>query len=684
MHRGKVRTIVVTLLAAVLVLAGVSAPARAQENPPAAPQAQKKTPIPEPLAVETAKKECFGFTLDPALWAAAIPTLGQSVLGTQRVCEDGVKASLVSGDRQMGARAACESGAGPVLDSVSVKEEKKQEYFKGCAEKLGPILLRAWEVVQPAAAAKGEAATKAAGAVEQATCVVSAGGWPCLMKQVTTWMTNESGQFSLSVSEVLTAPSAATSILRTFETPSAKRTGQQNAFADVYQVVGSVAVSIALIAALLSLVTALVQRSGRPLGEAFGGIATWGIFWVAGLSLGAMVLAACDSLAAGLVGAHPGGKSEVDKSLDTIFMVLVAAANPATGGLLALIALVLYIVALVGMVVQIVLRDVSILLVAVMIPVLLALRAGPGISRKLLIRSIGTFLMLAAAKPLLILVLRMSSALILTPGTGVRGMFFGLAILVLAAVAPGMAYKLMGVMAGSGAGQSAGAGAAGVADQAMHAAQSLKNMVGGGSPKVGSAAAGGGKAAGAGASKLGAAAGPVGMAATAAVMAGSAMKSGAQALASQVGTGGGALGDAETPRIPTAPVSRGGGGGGGPAAGGSAPKVPPKGQKGGPAPKPGGGANGPGGGNASNQGGPRPQPLREASSGENGTGSQQGLGSTDSPDLASAGPAPRERRPSTPASRAAVRERKAEVRQERVDHKRTRIQQRRTDGRTRR
>lgn len=591
----------------------------------------------------------------------------------------------MQGDREAGAEAVCERTTTAALGFFKdrVPTASLDQFNADCGKTFGPVLSRAWSLVQPVAAATGKA-------VEQATCVMSTGGVPCIMKQLTTWMTNESGQFSLAVSEALTAPSASTDILKTFQTPKAKRNGQQAAFADVYQVVGGVALSVVLIAVLLSLINALAQRSGRPLGEAFGGVVSWSLFWVAGLSIAAIVLTAFDSIAVSLVGAHPGGKSEIDKALDTIFMVLVAAANPVTGGLLAFIALVLYIVALVGMVLQIVLRDVSIILVAVMLPVLLALRAGPGISRKLILRSCGTFLMLAAAKPLLVLVLRLSSAFILTPGTGVRGMFFGLAILVIAAVAPGVAYKLMGVMAGSSAGQSTGAGAAGVADQAMHSAQSFKNLVGGGSPKLGSSAAGG-KAAGAGASKLGAAAGPIGMAATAAVMAGSAMKSGAQALASQVGTGGGALGDAETPRVPTAPISRGGGGSG-PAArsggGGGPQRTPQSSPKGGPTPKSGGGSGGRGG-NPS-QGAPQRQQQAASVSGSGNTDapSQTSLpesrGGTSDPGLGAGGPAPQERPPSTPASRAAVRERKAEVRQERADHKRARISQRQSEGRTRR
>lgn len=557
MRRGDVRRHVSLLLLAVALLVGLASPspAHAQEVPPA--PAGQKTPVPEPLAVETAKKECVGFILDPALWAAAAPTLGQSILGTQRVCEDGVKASLVSGDRQMGARAACESGAGPVFDSVSVKAEVKEKYFTSCAEKLGPIMLKAWEVAQPSAAAKGDAVEK----VDQAVCAMTE-GIPCVMKQLATWMTNELGKSSGDIGKMLAEPTRATRILNVFNTAEGERSAEQRAFAEIYLVLGGLAASIALVAFLISLITGVVQRSGRPVAEGLTGLATWGLLWVTGLTVATLILTAADGIAQQMLGATDGGRSQIDVAIDKVFQVLISSANPMTGGLFSILALVIFAGAILGMFVNMALREVSLLLVALMLPVLLALRAAPGSARKMLMRSLATFITLALAKPLLIVVLRFSSAVLLAPGRGLGGLFIGLITLCIAAFAPQVAYSLFGMKKESGAGHATtGASATGVTENAVNSGQSLRNMVGGGSPAM---KAGGGKAAGG----LGKVAGPVGIALTAATMAAGAMKSGAQSVASGVGTGGGVLGETEKPHLPTAPHKLHGGGAGGRSAGG--------------------------------------------------------------------------------------------------------------------
>jgi len=205
------------------------------------------------------------------------------------------------------------------------------------------------------------------------------------------------------------------------------------------------------------------------------------------------------------------------------------------------------------------LREVSILLMAVVLPVLLAMQAGPAGMRKALPTVAKAFITIALAKPLMVIGLRLGASFVAVPADGKLNLWaavLGLVVLGISAFAPGVLYKLFGVMEGA-AGQRMGGVSHGIdaaGRSAVDAGDSARSVFAANAPSTpvaassggGAAAGGGGAAAAAGGGGAAASvAGPIGLVVGAGMMAASTTASVGSMVASQVGTGGGALGDAE-------------------------------------------------------------------------------------------------------------------------------------------
>lgn len=362
---------------------------------------------------------------------------------------------------------------------------------------------------------------------------------------------------------VVLAPTAAINIIDLRANPNAAP--QAAAFRSLYGDIGWIAAGLVQIFVLVSLIMAVIRGRSRTVLEALAGVFAWGIFWVAGMTAAVLVLSTTDSLTVFLAG-EDGSKMQltgIDKWLGVVTKVtgggnpLFGDAGSSVGVLFALILLV----AMVVIFVTLALREVSILLMAVVLPVLLAMQAGPGGMRKALPTVVKAFITIALAKPLMVIGLRLGASFVAVPADGKLSLWsavLGLVVLGISAFAPGILYRLFGVMEGA-AGQRMGGASHGIdaaGRSAVDMADSARSVFSANAPSTPVAASSGGTVAGAGggaAMRTGGAtagggassAGPIGMVVGAGMMAASTAASVGGMVASQVATGGGALGDAE-------------------------------------------------------------------------------------------------------------------------------------------
>ena len=480
------------------------------------------------------------------------------------------------------------------------------ELRQTCIDGLSPIFATA------SAAAQGfrSADQTLSSIIECGASMAGGGSWyTCALKSIHRSLAGMTADAWKGLSAAIVAPSAATDVIDpTSSSPAAV------AFRSVYIDVVQVAALVVVAMALLSLIQGAVQRRGRPLQNAVTGVFSYGIFWAAALALAVMVLRASDGVTLFLAGADG---SKLGLSVDAISKWLdqfngVVPLSPGMGmldagtfqGVFFLAALG---IAFLAQVIVLALRDTSIVLMAVVIPLLLALLAGPDAVRKSAGRAVAAFCAIAFAKPLMVIGLRLAAAFLNAAATDVMQAWRGVVIFVIAAFFPGVLYKLFNVAA-TAAGQrfsNSGAhmvegGARGVVDTMdMASMLGASNRMG---PLSAAGSAGGG-AAGAGRAG-GGLLGPVGMAIGLGAAAVGTGLSAVTAAASQVATGGGATGDAEGMHVSGVPrmYNAGRGGGGGPEAGPAQPapvQAPPAAPPAAPAPSSGGTTPGSGPGSGS-------------------------------------------------------------------------------------
>jgi type IV secretion system protein TrbL len=373
---------------------------------------------------------------------------------------------------------------------------------------------------------------------------------------------------------VVLAPTQATNIIDLRANPNAAP--QAAAFRSLYGDIGWIAAGLVQLFMLLALIQAIIQGRIRTLVEAVVGVFTWGIFWIAGMTVAVLILSTTDSLTLFLAGEN-GSKMQltgIDKWLGVVTKVS-GGVNPTFGDVGSSVGVFFALVLLVAMIVIFVtlaLREVSILLMAVVLPVLLAMQAGPGGMRKALPTVAKAFITIALAKPLMVIGLRLGASFVSVPADGKVNLWsavLGLVVLGISAYAPGVLYKLFGVMEGA-AGQRMGGASHGIdaaGRSAVDMGDSARSVFASNAPSTPVAASGGGAAtggarvaasSGGGAAAAGSVAGPIGLVLGAATMAASTATSVGSMVASQVGTGGGALGDAEHAQPGAFPRSYGG------------------------------------------------------------------------------------------------------------------------------
>src|SRR5664280_1690136 len=378
----------------------------------------------------------------------------------------------------------------------------------------------------------------------------------CSTKLVQQWIGRGVQLVWSGVVGVVLAPTQAMNIIDLRANPNAAP--EAAAFRSLYGDIGWIAGGLVELFVLLALIQAIIRGRLRTVFESLTGVAAWGIFWIAGMTLAVVILSVTDSLTLFLAGEN-GSKMQLDGIQKWLGLVTdVTGVNPTFGDFGSSIGVVFALVLFVAMIVIFVtlaLREVSILLMALVLPVLLAMQAGPSGMRKALPTVVKAFITIALAKPLMVIGLRLGASLVAVPADGKLNLWsgvLGLVVLGISAFAPGVLYKLFGVMEGA-AGQRMGGASHGIdaaGRSAVDAGDSARSVFSANAPSTPIAATGGsGAAAGAGraASSSGAAAssaaGPIGMVIGAATMAASTAASVGNAVSSHVATGGGALGD---------------------------------------------------------------------------------------------------------------------------------------------
>src|SRR5664280_674240 len=378
----------------------------------------------------------------------------------------------------------------------------------------------------------------------------------CNTKLVQQWIGRGVQLVWSGVVGVVLAPTQAMNIIDLRANPNAAP--EAAAFRSLYGDIGWIAGGLVELFVLLALIQAVIRGRIRTVFESLTGVAAWGIFWIAGMTLAVVILSVTDSLTLFLAGEN-GSKMQLDGIQKWLGLVTNATGvNPTFGDFGSSIGVIFAVVLLIAMIVIFVtlaLREVSILLMAVVLPVLLAMQAGPAGMRKALPAVAKAFITIALAKPLMVIGLRLGASFVAVPADGKLNLWaavLGLVVLGISAFAPGVLYKLFGVMEGA-AGQRMGGASHGIdaaGRSAVDAGDSARSVFSANAPSTPIAATGGsGAAAGAGraASSSGAAAssaaGPIGMVIGAATMAASTAASVGNAVSSHVATGGGALGD---------------------------------------------------------------------------------------------------------------------------------------------
>jgi len=414
-------------------------------------------------------------------------------------------------------------------------------------------------LVTPLVAAATAAMNQAIADVVQCVQSTAQGDmFACNAKLVQQWIGRGAQLVWSGVVGVLLAPTQAMSIIDLRANPNAAP--EAAAFRSLYGDIGWIAGGLVELFVLLALIQAVIRGRIRTVFESLTGVAAWGIFWIAGMTLAVVILSVTDSLTLFLAGEN-GSKMQLDGIQKWLGLVTdVTGVNPTFGDFGSSIGVVFALVLFVAMIVIFVtlaLREVSILLMALVLPVLLAMQAGPSGMRKALPTVVKAFITIALAKPLMVIGLRLGASFVAVPADGKLNLWsgvLGLVVLGISAFAPGVLYKLFGVMEGA-AGQRMGGASHGIdaaGRSAVDAGDSARSVFSANAPSTpvaassGAVAGGGGAGAAAGGGgAAAAAAGPIGLVLGAGMMAASTTASVGSMVASQVGTGGGALGDAE-------------------------------------------------------------------------------------------------------------------------------------------
>lgn len=406
-------------------------------------------------------------------------------------------------------------------------------------------------------------------AAEALPCVTTTpAAFDCLTKQVHIWL--ESSIISLWQG-LLTVLTSDTEVIGMID-------GWRNAgIVSLYSDVGSVGATVLLGVLLTSLVVSAIRFDFRQFGHTFLGVVVWGVFWSGGVTIAVLLLKASDEVARWLAGRPDGsGTTDLDRAgkhfANWVDYISGASATLPVhptwdpGSSTALLICLLLIIAIVATLVALLMRNIALLMIIMALPLTLAGTAGPRLTREWFTAAVRMFVALLLAKPLIVIAVRLGAVMVTVPERGEPQATFssamlGIAIILLAALLPGVIYRFSGGLMNTQAGNAPRA-TGGFSSQSAQSVQSSMDMtrliMERNAPRP--ALAGGPAVASARPTSTSGGAGlarPLGLAAVAATLAGGAMESGGRWLAGHAATAGGVTGDVEAPHVPTPPISRG-------------------------------------------------------------------------------------------------------------------------------
>jgi hypothetical protein len=419
--------------------------------------------------------------------------------------------------------------------------------------------------------------------VQKLACIASAPAtFDCLAKQVHIWLEQAITSLWQNLLTVLTGN---TQVIRLLD-------GWHNhGIVSIYSDVGAVGATLLLGVMLTSLIISAIRFDFRQFGTAILGVITWGLFWSGGVAIAVLLMKASDDVAKWLAGRpDASGKTNLDRAGQHFanWVEYVSGAAPKLrpgfdnpGSLTAILICLFLIIAMVATLVALLMRNIALLMIIMALPLTLAGAAGPRLTREWFIAAVRMFVALLLAKPLIVIAVRVGAVLVSVPSQGEPQASFsdallGVAIILLAALLPGVIYRFSGGLMNTSAGTAprASAGVTGQASQSVATSADMTRMImernaprpaltasstqasSSGTGHAGASTVAGIRGAAGTRGAAGALGGPVGIAAMAATIGAGALESGGRWLAAHAATGGGVFGDVEAPHVPSPPISR--------------------------------------------------------------------------------------------------------------------------------
>lgn len=534
-HTNKLqRMLISVLLGAVLSTAAVP-------HATAAPTTQERRQVAEQVAAAICR------TMPP------IPRLPKTV-EANAVCRSVIVENVDPDGNNSGIQAACEIALPAFAQAVT----------RFCAAVMDKLLDPARKMFLD----------KVVPTAQKLACITSAPAtFDCLAKQVHIWLEQAITSLWQGLLTVLTSNTKVVGLLDGWH---------NHGIVSIYSDIGSVGATLLLGVMLTSLIISAIRFDFRQFGTTILGVIAWGLFWSGGVTIAVLLMKASDEVSRWLAGRREAsGATDLDRAGQHFanwveYVSGAASSSPAprpafeqAGSFTAILICLLLIIAIVATLVALLMRNIALLMIIMALPLTLAGAAGPRLTREWFFAAVRMFVALLLAKPLIVIAVRVGAVLVSVPSKGERQTSFsdallGVAIILLAALLPGVIYRFSGGLMNTSAGAAprAATGVTGQASQSVVSSAEMTRMImdrNAPRPAVAgpssATAASGPRLAGIRAA-AGGVAGPVGAAALATSLAGGAVESGGRWLAAHAATGGGVFGDVETPHVPTPPISR--------------------------------------------------------------------------------------------------------------------------------
>lgn len=558
---ARVGRLLVVVLVAVAVLFGSTAPAAA------APKDDERRQVAERVAAQVCDS-----------WPA--PSWFPKSLTPKTFCTDIVVETVDPEGDNTALKAACVAALGPAagpLAGITTLDATCAEWLRGF---LKPAQEMFTDQIVPLA--------------EQAQCLSGGGdatSFECWMEQIHVWLKQSITSMWAAFVGVLTQDTQA---LKIIDIGGGDLSDTQSDFRALVAQVFWLGMSVAFILVLFNFIKSAVRLNFQDAAKSIFGSVAYVLLFPIALGLGIFFIKIGDELAKWATGGvDKNGQSDLDHAAIAMgsWLDYVAGAtekipgevhpvyNPGSlSGVLICLALI---VAIVMAMITLTLRNVALVVMALMSPIIGAGWAGGQTTRSWSGKFIAAFFAILLAKPILVLFVRLSSTLLKVPSSPKAAQadeaaaLIGIVLLLCCCFVPGVIYKISTIM-GTNAGSRTGASQTGMAEQSGHSTmstiQSTKALVRQNGTTSGTrsltasgpgATTPGGVGSWSGSRGVGAGMGQVASGALiAGTLAAGAVSSATKATASQVGTAGGALDDAEAPHVPQAPYKLGYGGGG--------------------------------------------------------------------------------------------------------------------------